>query len=181
MLFLPGKILIDSRQFTQVEMVHQNTLEVLKSACQEKRIYHHTDHTEIRKMNFFAVSALNLIVHVGFCFVFAVANDLGLMLYKQFLGETASRGYTPGSITRLALLVFVIANLAIALAPWKTLKTCMAVAATLFLALFLLPEHPLRALFYFLLTGALSAIAIVLAARVVQVAEAHGNKTGESK
>ena len=62
------------------------------------RMYLQYDHT----MNFFAVSALNLIAHVGFSFVFAVTNDLGLMLYKQFLGETASRGYTPGSITRLA-------------------------------------------------------------------------------
>lgn len=133
------------------------------------------------QMNFFAVSAINSIVHAGICFVFVVANDLGLMLYKHVFGEAASRGYMPGSITRLALLVFIIANLAIALAPWKTLKICIAVSTAASYALFLLPEHPLRALFYFLLIGALSVIAIALAARLVQAMEARDSKARESK
>lgn len=132
-------------------------------------------------MNFFAVSAINSIVHVGICFVFVVANDLGLMLYKHFFGEAASRGYMPGSITRFATLVFVITSFAIALAPWETLKICIAVSAAASYALLLLPEHPLRAIFYSLLIGALSVIAIALAARVVRTVEARASNARESK
>ena len=118
-------------------------------------------------MNFFAISALNIVVHAVFCVVFVAANDFGLMLYKQLIGEVGTRGYMPGSITRLALLVFITSNLAIALVPWKVLKTGIAVVAPVSLALLLLPEHPLRAIFYFFLACTLSAIAIALAARVV--------------
>lgn len=132
-------------------------------------------------MKLFAVPAIHAIVHAGVCCLFVVANDLWLMLHKHIFGEATSRGYMPGSVTRLAFLVFLIANIAIALAPWKTLKIGIALATTAFLSLFLLPEHPLRALFYALLTGALSAIAIVLAARIAQAMEARDSKARESK
>lgn len=124
-------------------------------------------------MNYFTASAINVAVHAGFCFAFVIANDCGLTLYKQFFGEAASRGYAPGAVTRLALMVFVIASLTMALAPWKPVKAGIAMAATLFIGFFLLSEHPLRALFYFLLTGVLSAVAITLAAKVVAAVDAR--------
>lgn len=126
-------------------------------------------------------TTINLIVHAVFCSAFVVTNDLGLMLYKQFFGETGSRGYMPGMITRVALLVFVTINFAIALAPWRKLKFCIAVTAAVSYALFLLPAHPLRALFYLFLTGTLSMLAIVLAEKMVQTVEARSNMAMESK
>jgi hypothetical protein len=127
------------------------------------------------------ITSLNLVVHGIFCVVFVVANDLGLMLYKQFVGSPGSRGYMPGMITRVALLVFVTINFVIALAPWRKLKFCIAVTAAISYSLFLLPAHPLRALFYLFLTGTLSMLAIVLAEKMVQTVKARSNKAMESK
>lgn len=124
-------------------------------------------------MNYVTASAINVAVHTGFCVAFVIANDGGLTLYKHFFGEAASRGYAPGAVTRLALLLFVIASLAMALAPWKFVKAGIATAATLFIGLFLVSEHPLRALFYCLLTGVLSAVALMLAAKVVAAIDAR--------
>jgi hypothetical protein len=61
----------------------------------------------------------------------------------------------------------------------EKMKVCIAVSAAVSYALFLLPANPLRALFYFLLTSALSAIAIVLSARVILLAIKLG-KANES-
>ncbi len=130
--------------------------------------------------NLLTITSLNLIVHGIFCVAFVVANDLGLMLYKQFFGSQGSRGYMPGLITRVALLVFMTANFAVALAPWKKLKVCIAVSAAVSYALFLLPAHPLRALFYLILTGTLSVLAIVLAEKMVQAVEVRSKKAMES-
>lgn len=131
--------------------------------------------------NLLTITSLNLVVHGIFCVAFVVVNDLGLMLYKQFFGNQSSRGYMPGMITRVALLVFITANFAVALAPWKKLKVCIAVSAAVSYALFLLPAHPLRALFYLFLTGILSMLAIVLAEKMVQTVKARSNKAMESK
>jgi len=127
------------------------------------------------------ITSLNLVVHGIFCIAFVVANDLGMMLYKQFVGSPGSRGYMPGMITRVALLVFVTINFAVALAPWRKLKFFIAVTAAISYALFLLPAHPLRALFYLFLTGTLSMLAIVLAEKMVQTLIARSNKAMESK
>lgn len=127
------------------------------------------------------ITSLNLIVHGVFFVAFVVANDLGLMLYKQFVGSPGSRGYMPGMITRVALLVFITINFAVALAPWRNLKFFIAVTAAVSYALFLLPAHPLRALFYLCLMGTLSMLAIVLAEKMVQTVIARSNKSMESK
>ena len=84
-------------------------------------------------------------------------------------------------ITRVALLVFVMTNLAIALAPWRKLKFFIAATASVSYALFLLPAHPLRALFYLFLIGTLSLLAIVLAEKMAQAVETRSKKIMESK
>lgn len=124
-------------------------------------------------MNYVSASALNLVAHAAFWFAFVVTNDWALTLYKQFVGEATSRSYAPGGATRLALVMFVIANAAIALSPWKILKGAWGAGAIVFLAFHLLPAHPLRAVLYAVLTGVLSMAAIVFTARVVQAVAAR--------
>jgi hypothetical protein len=127
------------------------------------------------------ITSLNLVVHGIFCIAFVVANDLGMMLYKQLIGSPGSRGYMPGMITRVAFLVFFTINFAIALAPWRKLKFFISVTTAISYALFLLPEHPLRAIFYLFLTITLSMLAIVLAEKIVKTVIARSNKSMESK
>jgi hypothetical protein len=135
--------------------------------------------TSTRKLS--TITSLNFFVHGIFCIAFVVANDLGMMLYKQFVGSPGSRGYMPGMITRIGILVFITINFAVALAPWRNLKFFIAVTAAISYALFLLPAHPLRALFYLCLMGTLSMLAIVLAEKMVQTVIARSNKSMESK
>ena len=97
------------------------------------------------------------------CVLFVLANDLGISLYKQLQGGIDARGYAPGAATRLALLHFVVTNVFMAFAPWRTLKIGIAVLACCSLAWLLLPYHPLRASFYCGLLLALSLGAMMAA------------------
>lgn len=101
--------------------------------------------------------------HMLACALFVLANDLGIALYKQLQGGVDARGYAPGAVTRLALLHVVVANVFMALTPWRALKIGITVLASCSLAWLLLPYNPLRASFYCGLLLALSLSAMMAA------------------
>ncbi|MDH1263869.1 hypothetical protein [Pseudomonas sp. GD03944] len=125
-------------------------------------------------MKYPSVLAINLIIHIGFCIVFAIANDVGLALYKKLYGDFSSRGFAAGGITTFAIGVFVIANLTLSFVTKNKLKPLIVLTAIVSIALLVLPAHPLRAIFYITLTGVLSTIAIVASAVVVRTMEKRG-------
>jgi hypothetical protein len=123
---------------------------------------------EAKKMKRPSLLLAACLCHLAACLVFVVANDIGLSLYQNFLAETGSRGIAPGAVTRLVFLQFVISSALIALVPVHRLKLAVIVVAMAMLAWSLLPQHPMRAIFYCTLNGVLSVAAVMATRRFVQ-------------
>lgn len=106
---------------------------------------------------------INLCVHGLGLVLLLIFNDIAIYLYLKWFGGFDSRGIAPGAVTRLVILLFVISNLAIALAPIKWIKTLFGVSFIFATAWFLLPSHPLRGVFYCVTGGSLSFASIFAA------------------
>ncbi len=106
-----------------------------------------------------------LACHAVACLLFPIATTLGFHAYTSIFGAPQSRGVALGLAVQLIFAVFVMANALIAITT--TLKTKIVLVSALVLAnlLYLLPQHPLRALFFAGLAGGLSLIAIYAANR----------------
>lgn len=109
---------------------------------------------------------INLCIHGLGLVLLLILNDIAIHLYLEWHGGFDSRGIAPGAVTRLIILLFAITNLAIALAPVKWIKILLGVFFIFATAWFLLPSHPLRAVFYCITGGALSFASIFSASWV---------------
>ncbi len=106
---------------------------------------------------------VNLCIHGLGLVLLLIFNDIAIYLYQEWFGGFDSRGIAPGAVTRLVILLFVITNLVIALAPIKWIKILLGVSFVFATAWFLLPNHPLRAIFYCITGGSLSFASIFAA------------------
>jgi hypothetical protein len=98
--------------------------------------------------NYLKICAVNLLIHcLGFATLVAL-NEFILRMYLAWGWEFGSRGIAPGAAIRLVLLTFFITNLAIVLIPARNIKFLTSIFFVLVTAWFLLPSHPLRAIFY---------------------------------
>ena len=107
-----------------------------------------------------------LACHSLACLLFPVSTSLGLKAYASLFGAPFSRGVAIGLAIQLIFAVFVLANSFIALIT--SLKAKIALTCTLVIAnlAYLLPQHPLRALFFAGLSGGLTCAAISMAKRL---------------
>ncbi|MCJ8170457.1 hypothetical protein [Atopomonas sediminilitoris] len=80
--------------------------------------------------------------------LFVVTNDIAHHLYLLWNGGFGSRGIAPGAVFYLVLLVFSVANLLVVFIPFRKVKYGAGVVFSIATAALLLPQHPLRALFY---------------------------------
>lgn len=106
-----------------------------------------------------------LACHALACLLFPIATTLGFQTYTSILGTPQARGVAIGLAIQLIFAAFVMANALIAITT--NLKAKIVLVSVLVLAnlLYLLPQHPLRALFFAGLAGGLSLIAIYAANR----------------
>lgn len=104
--------------------------------------------------------------HLLSCVPFALANDIGLSLCRQWQRGVDTEGYASGAVSRVALLHFLAENLCMAFAPWRALKLAIALFAVCSLTWTLLPPHPLRASFHIGLLVAISLLAMVAATAI---------------
>lgn len=101
-----------------------------------------------------------LACHALACLLFPIATTLGFQAYTSILGTPQSRGVAIGLAVQLIFAAFVMANALIALTTNLKAKIVLVSALVLANLLYLLPQHPLRALFFAGLSGGLSLLAI---------------------
>ena len=107
-------------------------------------------------------------VHALSCLLFIVLSWLGFYLYTQLFGSLGSRGVAGGLALLLVFYVYVGTNLLLALLPpgwWKPVLCGLLGAAVL---AYLLPQHPLRAIYFSVLSGGLSWLAVLASARLIR-------------
>ena len=104
--------------------------------------------------------------HALGCLLFIALSWLGFYLYTQLFGSLGSRGVAGGLALLLVFYVYAGTNLLLALLPpgrWKPVLCGLLGAAVL---IYLLPQHPLRAMYFSVLAGGLSWLAVLASARL---------------
>ena len=107
--------------------------------------------------------------HALSCLLFIALSWLGFFLYTQLLGSLGSRGVAGGLALLLVFYVYAGTNLLLALLPpgwWKPALCALLGVAVL---AYLLPQHPLRAIYFSVLSGSLSWLAVLAGARLDRV------------
>ena len=104
--------------------------------------------------------------HALGCLLFIALSWLGFFLYTQLFGSLGSRGVAGGLALLLVFYVYVGTNLLLALLPNGRVKPvlCGVLGAAVFV--YLVPQHPLRALYFSVLSGGLSWLAVLASARL---------------
>ena len=104
--------------------------------------------------------------HALGCLLFIGLSWLGFFLYTQLFGSLGSRGVAGGLALLLVFYVYAGTNLLLALLPpgrWKPVLCALLGAAVL---AYLLPQHPLRAIYFSVLAGGVSWLAVLASARL---------------
>lgn len=104
--------------------------------------------------------------HALGCLLFVALSWLGFYLYTQLFGSLGSRGVAGGLALLLVFYVYAGTNLLLALLPpgwWKPALCGLLGAAVL---AYLLPHHPLRAIYFSVLSGGVSWLAVRAGARL---------------
>lgn len=91
--------------------------------------------------------AIALIVHVLAIVTYLLLHNTGMTMYRQMAGGLMSRGVAIGMGMYLIFYFVVLMNLVIALVPRLKWRLLLAAAIPATILLYLLPQHPLRALF----------------------------------
>lgn len=107
-----------------------------------------------------------LICHGVACLLFPVVTTLGVQLYTVLFAAPFARGVAIGLAVQLIFIVFALTNGLIALVSGMKAKVALASVLVVAVLVYLLPEHPLRALFFAGLSGGLSFSAIYASRRL---------------
>ncbi|ROL67467.1 hypothetical protein [Pseudomonas vranovensis] len=110
--------------------------------------------------------AIALVVHLLAIVTYLWLHNTGMTMYRQMAGGLMSRGVAIGMGMYLIFYFVVLMNLAIALVPRLKWRLLLAAAIPAAILLYLLPQHPLRALFCSVL-GLSTALAAVGANQLI--------------
>jgi predicted membrane-bound dolichyl-phosphate-mannose-protein mannosyltransferase len=104
--------------------------------------------------------------HTLACLLFPLATSLGFQVYTTLFGPPLSRGVAIGLAVQLIFAAFVLANALIALTTSMKVKIALTSALVIANLTYLLPQHPIRALFFAGLSGGLTLAAIYMTTRL---------------
>ncbi len=107
-----------------------------------------------------------MVCHALASLLFPLASSLGFQVYTTLFGPPLSRGVAIGLAVQLIFAAFVLANALIALTTSMKVKIVLTSALVMANLTYLLPQHPLRALFFAGLSGGLTLAAIYMAMRL---------------
>ncbi|WP_433885696.1 hypothetical protein [Pseudomonas vranovensis] len=113
--------------------------------------------------------AIALVVHLLAIVTYLWLHNTGMTMYRQMAGGLMSRGVAIGMGMYLIFYFVVLMNLAIALVPRLKWRLLLAAAIPAAILLYLLPQHPLRAMFCSVL-GLSTALAAVGANQLIMYA-----------
>ncbi|CAI8964094.1 MULTISPECIES: hypothetical protein [Pseudomonas] len=103
-----------------------------------------------------------LVAHALACLLFLLLNDIGVDYYKQVYGGFTARGVASGAIVWLVFDVMVIFSLVIAHVPQLKHKLMLNAALVALIIYWLMPDHPVRTMFFSPLAGGLTLLAILI-------------------
>ncbi|MFZ4878738.1 hypothetical protein ACL9RI_26940 [Janthinobacterium sp. Mn2066] len=103
-----------------------------------------------------------LAVHALGCLLFVFLSWLGFYLYTQLFGALGSVGIAGAKAWLLVLYAYAGTNLLLALLPSGNIKPRLCTLLGAVVLACLLRHHPLRALYFSLLAGGLSWLAVLL-------------------
>ena len=104
--------------------------------------------------------------HAAACLLFPLTTSLGFQAYTFLFGSPLSRGVALGLAVQLIFVAFVLVNGLITLTTSVKVKIALTSALVIANLIYLLPQHPLRALFFAGLSGVLTLAAIYAAGRL---------------
>jgi hypothetical protein len=109
-----------------------------------------------------------LFCHALGCIAYAFLNDAVVSAYKALNGGFTSHGLGIGMASYALFYIFLAINLVVALVPSLMVKLLLLSVMVGFILLWMLPENPLRALFYSVAQGCVTLLAI-LATQVIEL------------
>ncbi|RON21776.1 hypothetical protein BK660_09350 [Pseudomonas brassicacearum] len=131
-------------------------------------------------MNFYTRFAMCLSFHAAGCLAYAFLNDAVVHAYKHLNGGFTSHGVAIGMASYALFYIFLGVNLVAALIPSLIAKLVILALMVGFILLWMLPENPLRALFYGVAQGCVTLLAI-LATQVIELRWALRNAASRTQ
>ncbi|TVT86335.1 hypothetical protein [Pseudomonas sp. H3(2019)] len=112
--------------------------------------------------------SLCLFFHALGCVAYVLLNNAVVIGYKALNQGFTSHGVGIGIASYVLFYIFLAVNLVIALIPNLVAKLLLLSVMVGFILLWMLPENPLRALFYGVAQGSVTLLAI-LATQVIEL------------
>lgn len=105
---------------------------------------------------------LNFALHTLACVLFVLLNDYAVSYYKQNFGGFTARGVAAGMVAWGAWYLLMIFSIPVAMIMRLRVRLLLTLAQSALILYWLMPEHPVRALFYASLNGSLTLMAVLL-------------------
>lgn len=121
--------------------------------------------------------AMCLFVHAFGCVAYVFLNNAVVHAYKHLNGGFTTRGVAIGIASYAMFYIFLGVNFIAALIPSLVAKLVILSLMVGFLLLWMLPDNPLRALFYGVAQGCVTLLAI-LASQVIELRWVSRNIAG---
>ncbi|TWC50944.1 hypothetical protein FBY04_11824 [Pseudomonas sp. SJZ080] len=113
-------------------------------------------------MNIYVRFAMCLAFHAAGCIAYVFLNDVVVVAYKAFNGGFTTRGVGIGIAHYMFIYIFFGVNLVVALFPnlWAKLGVLSVMVSWILFTM--VPDNPLRALFYTVAQGGVTLLAILV-------------------
>ena len=109
---------------------------------------------QVAKITFGAIAYVLVIV------LYVFVHDIGVSFYKERMGGFTARGVAIGITAELMFGFFIFINVVVFVLPRMALKFATIALMVAIVLFYFLPENPVRAMAYSMLTGGMSVIAL---------------------
>lgn len=113
-------------------------------------------------MNIYVRFAMCLAFHTAGCVAYSFLNDAVVVAYKAFNGGFTTRGVGIGIAHYMFIYIFFGVNVMVALIPNLWVKLGILAAMVSWILFTMVPDNPLRALFYTVAQGGVTLLAILV-------------------
>ena len=113
-------------------------------------------------MNIYVRFAMCLAFHAAGCIAYVFLNDAVVVAYKAFNGGFTTRGVGIGIAHYMFIYIFFGVNLLVALFPNLWAKLGVLAVMVSWILFTMVPDNPLRALFYTVAQGGVTLLAILV-------------------
>ncbi|WP_166221899.1 hypothetical protein [Pseudomonas atagonensis] len=119
-------------------------------------------------MNIYVRLALCLVIHAVGCVAYVFLNNAVVVAYKAFNGGFTTRGVAIGIAHYMFIYIFFGVNALAAIIPKLWAKLGLLTLMVAWILFMMVPDNPLRALFYTVAQGGVTLLAI-LTTQVVEL------------